>query len=757
MSDADKTRAAGLAAFGRNGAPRFQSWFLSPGPNLLFLGSGRWQAEGSDPQFRLVPPDGRLAPGPHEIRIISSSESPLPLSPRLYFDVGSGFHEAEAVQLPSFLAEHSQIILLPAGVKAVRLDPVAQAGAFVLDQVLLRRIGTIEGVETIRKLAGRKRALSSLLRGRVGETLAADAAARLAPGGIDYATWLARHEPPRARQEARIRSHLAALPRLPRLSIVTPAYNSNPDWLRQAIASVRGQAYPDWELCIVDDASPNADVWTVLQAAASEDPRIKVQRLDQNGGISVATNAAIALATGEWVAFMDHDDTIRHDALALFADAIVRNPGARILYTDEDKIDEAGRRSDPYMKGGWNRELFYGQNYLNHFTCIRRDILDAAGPLRPDFDGSQDYDLLLRCIERVDDDAILHLPFVCYHWRFASERVNFSMTQGERAFDAGVRALNEHFARTGQPATAERARPDLPYARAKWRLEQKPKISLIIPTRDRRAILETAITSIREKTTYPDYEILVVDNDSRDKATLDYLRDLERRGDARIIQAPGEFNFSRINNIAADQAAGDILGFVNNDIEVRNAEWLDEMASHFARADVGAVGAKLLYPDGRIQHAGVVTGIGGVAGHLYKLFPGDAPGPFSLLQLPRETTCATAACLLVRASIFREVGMFDARNLAVAFNDIDLCLRIRKAGHRIIWTPFAELTHFESVSRGADTDPEKQLRFQGEVHAMWRLWEKGILESDPCYSPNLTLVEENGALATPPRVRRPWE
>jgi GT2 family glycosyltransferase len=448
---------------------------------------------------------------------------------------------------------------------------------------------------------------------------------------------------------------------------------------------------------------------------------------------------------------------LRPDALALIADGIVGNPLARIIYTDEDKIDEHGVRSEPYLKGGWNRELFYSQNYINHLTAIRRDLVDVAGPLRSDFDGSQDYDLLLRCLEHVDDKAILHLPFVCYHWRFATQRVNFSHNQGSKALDAAIRALNEHFQRTRHPAVAGRAGPDLNYTRIRRQPKSKPLVSLIIPTRDRKSVLETAIRSIHERTTYPNYEIIIADNDSSEPATLEYLAGLKRAGVARIVPAPGPFNFSRINNIAAAEARGEILGFVNNDVEVRNGDWLDELTGYFATPDIGATGAKLYYPDGRIQHAGVVTGIGGVAGHLFKYFQGDAHGPFCQLRLPRETTCVTAACLLVRRELFRKVGGFDEKNLAVAFNDIDLCLKLRRLGARIVWTPFAELTHFESVSRGADTDPVKQERFQREVRHMLTAWGKDILADDPYYSPNLTLTHENGAFAEPPRVKRPWD
>jgi len=572
-----------------------------------------------------------------------------------------------------------------------------------------------------------------------------------------YKRWLQQFEPPYSASAPAARAYVASLPRKPTISVVMACYDSNIDWLRDAVDSVRQQTYDAWELCVVDDGSSNADVWSTLESVALIDSRIKAKRCHSNGGISAATNEALKLATGEWIAFMDHDDLLSFDALALLADTAVRTESARIIYTDEDKIDENGRRYEPYFKSSWNRELFYSQNMLNHLTAVHRDVIKAAGPLRSEYDGSQDYDLLLRCIEQVAEDAIVHIPFVCYHWRFATQRVNYSQAFGQQTFDNSLKALNSHFERTGQPATAEQAQPEVFYARPRWRLEPKPLVSLIIPTRDRLKLLEPAIRSIRDLTSYPNYEILIADNDSREKETLDYFTQLKRASLARIIPAPGEFNFSRINNIAAREAKGSVIGLINNDIEVINGDWLDEMVSHFARPDVGMVGAKLYYTDGRIQHAGVVTGIGGVAGHVYKYFPGDAPGPFSQLILPRETTGVTAACLLIRKTLYDQVGGLDEANLTVAFNDVDLSLKVRRGGSKIVWTPNARLTHHESVSRGVDTAPEKQRRFQREVQYMISTWGSDFLNSDPYYSPNLTLDGEDASRAWPPRTRRPWD
>ncbi|HOZ25852.1 MAG TPA: glycosyltransferase family 2 protein [Hyphomonadaceae bacterium] len=741
-------------SYARNGG----AWLLRPSTGVRFLGSGVWLAKDNDPQFEISPPEGPIRPGAYEITISTTDTSETPLRPRIYFDFGDGYTEANSTQLPSMMGSGTFLIEIPQRTHRVRFDPIAASGRFILHDISARRVSLMDAVGWIRRQPNnRQEAIAALLSGGPYKAMNLSSPSRSdVVETMDYQAWLRRHEPSVVTSTTRIQQHLKKLPRLPTISIVMPAYSSRPAWLREAVECVRNQVYPNWELCVVDDCSPDPETYKLLTDLAKNDARIKIGRLPTNSGISAATNAALAMATGEWVAFMDHDDVLRGDALALIADAIATNPKSRIIYTDEDKIDENGARSDPYMKGGWNRELFYAQNFINHLTVIRRDVINQAGPLRPGFDGSQDYDLLLRCIEIAGEAAIHHVPFICYHWRFANQRVNFSMTQGDRAFDAAMRALNEHFTRTRMPAVSQRVRADANYTRVKWFPENAPLVSLIIPTRDRRAILETAVRSIREKTTYSNYEILIVDNDSTDPSTLAYFETLKKSGAARIIPAPGPFNFSRINNIAAREARGEILGLINNDVEVRNGEWLEEMVSHFALPDVGATGAKLYYPDGRIQHAGVVTGIGGVAGHLYKLAAEDAEGPFSLLRLPRETTCATAACLLVRADLFNTVGGLDEENLTVAFNDIDLCMKIRAAGKRIIWTPFAELTHHESVSRGQDTDPDKQIRFQNEVRHMLAKWGKA-LDKDPYYSPNLTLTHEDSSLAAPPRSVRPWD
>jgi len=704
-------------------------------------------------EFTVMAPGAWLRKGLHQIvfrRAEGLSSRPI----RLVFDCGAATADPATVDLPPLSGvEKAYFVTLPPAVFAITIEGIDSDTA---PEVALRPVSKLRLARhiAVNRRVRRREAIGALARGDTGRAVDLLHLAEAPGAGIhEYRDWLRRFEAPVDR--GAVAAYLGMLPHRPLISVVMPVYNSEPQWLDAALGSLGAQVYSDWELCAVDDASPHGEPGAILARRAREDPRVRHARRSENGGIAAATNDALAMAKGEWIAFLDHDDLLPADALAIIAATIAQHPDARIVYTDEDKIDERGQRSEPYFKSDWNRELFYAQNYLNHLTVVRRDLVENVGRLRTGLDGSQDYDLLLRCIEQVDDSQIIHAPFIAYHWRFTARRANFSMTQGDRAARAALQALDDHFRRSALPANAAPV-PHLPYHRAKWRVpEPAPLVSLIIPTRDRKALLAQAVESILGMTTYAAFEILIVDNDSTDGETLGYFEALKARGAARIVPAPGPFNFSRINNIAVAEARGHVLGFINNDIKVRDGQWLEEMVSHFARPDVGAVGARLLYGDGRLQHAGVVAGLGGVAGHPFKFARGDALGPFSLLRLPRETSVVTAACMLVRAEAFAAVGGFNEEDLAVAFNDVDLCLKLRAAGHRIVWTPFAELDHLESVSRGSDLEGRNLRRFQGEIAYMKATWG-ATLEQDPYYNPNLTLRDDSYGMAFPPRVTRPW-
>ncbi|MES1991989.1 MAG: glycosyltransferase family 2 protein [Pseudomonadota bacterium] len=531
---------------------------------------------------------------------------------------------------------------------------------------------------------------------------------------------------------------LAALPWHPRISILMPVYNPNPTDLEDAIQSVENQIFPEWELCIADDASTNASIKTILEAALLRDRRIKVVYRERNGHISEATNSAFALATGDYIGLLDHDDVLREHALAEIVIALNNRPDAELLYSDEDKLGESGERYDAHFKPDFSHDLFYSMNYLNHFTVHRAENIRKVGGWRKGYEGGQDYDINLRIIETIDPRRIVHIPKILYHWRAVKGSTAQAESEKNYAYAAGFRALEDHVARCGLPAKVEEIE-GLPVYRLRWNVPHpEPLVSLIIPTRDMVDVLRTCVSSIIEKTAYTNYEILIIDNDSCEKATLEYLAEVVADPRIRVLSYARPFNYSAINNFAAHEAKGIILGLINNDIEVSAPEWLDEMVAHALRPEIGCVGAKLLYPDDMIQHAGVILGLGGVAGHGHSRFSRTEPGYFRRLQVVQNYSAVTAACLLVRAEIFWQVGGLDERDLTVAFNDVDFCLKVREAGYRNLFTPFALLYHHESLSRGYEDTPEKMLRFAGEVAVMKERWWAELL-TDPFYSPNLTL------------------
>ena len=486
---------------------------------------------------------------------------------------------------------------------------------------------------------------------------------------------------------------------------------------------------------------------------AARDSRIKVVFREENGHIAHATNSAFALATGEWVAMLDHDDLLRPNALAEVALEIARHPDAEIIYSDEDKIDEHGRRYDHHFKPDFSRELFRSQNYLNHLTVHRAENIRAVGGWRPGFEGSQDYDLNLRIFERISAADIRHIPKVLYHWRAVRGSTAWAGSEKSYAYTAGLHALQEHVERMFLPATAEKA-PDTPFYRLRFNVpDPAPLVSLIIPTRDKVDLLRDCIESIRARTTYRNFEIVVVDNCSTESETIDYLTRLKETREASVLSYNGPFNYSAINNFAVAKARGSVIGLVNNDIEVISPNWLTEMVAWAVRPDVGCVGAKLYYPDESIQHAGIILGIDGVAGHSHKYFARNHNGYHARLKLVQNLSAVTGACLIVRRSVFDEVGGLEP-GLPVAFGDVDFCLKVREAGYQNVWTPFAELYHRESVSRGREDDPDKVRRFNDEVDFMKRKWG-AMLVRDPFYSPNLTQGREDFSLSAGDRQPTP--
>jgi GT2 family glycosyltransferase len=570
----------------------------------------------------------------------------------------------------------------------------------------------------------------------------------------DYARWIQCFDQLQRDDLERIRDQIAQFHYSPLISVLLPVYNSNLRWLRRAILSVQKQLYPRWELCIVDDASTDRKVWPFLQRCARRDERIKLMRRTENGHISAASNDALRLATGDFVALLDHDDELAPTALYFVALALNQNRNLQLLYSDEDKFEERDQRSEPYFKSDWNPELFLAQNFVSHLGVYRTDLIQRVGGFRIGFEGSQDYDLALRCIEQIGPEDIEHLPWVLYHWRAGDQSTASNATAKPYAQEAARRAVEEHLKRTGILGTVVPSHGV--YLQTKYALpNERPMVSIIIPTRDQASSLQKCARSIFEKTDYPAYELIVIDNGSYDSEALEFLAELKKRGGVRVERIDDAFNYSRLNNRGVELARGSLVALLNNDVEVLHADWLSEMVSRAIQPKVAMVGARLWYPNGTIQHGGVILGAGGIAGHAHIGLRRDEPGYFARAHLAQDVSAVTTACALVKRDVYLQVGGFD-ENLSVTFNDVDLCLRLREAGYRILWTPYAELIHHESTSRGFDNSAPKQVRFLAEVDYMKSKWGD-ILQRDPFYNPNLSLDENLFTLAFPPRTTKPWQ
>ena len=551
-----------------------------------------------------------------------------------------------------------------------------------------------------------------------------------------YEAWVARFDTLDETERRRIRSEIAAWRDAPLISVVMPVYNPDLRILEQAVASVRHQIYANWELCIADDASDRLGVAAFLERAAAADPRIRLVRRSENGHIARATNSALALAGGPFCAFLDHDDLLPENALYEVARALIADPNLDLIYSDEDKVDARGRRFEPHFKPDWNLELLFAQNYINHLTVLRTERVRAVGGLRPGFEGSQDHDLLLRISDTLKPEHVLHIPKVLYRWRAGTGSGTFSDTALARAESARRRALEETLQRRNWPHRVEKG-PAGFNRLIRAVPEPAPLVSVVIPTRDRAELLAVALDGLLNRTVYPALEAVVVDNGSIEPATAALFA--RHAGDARVrvIADPGPFNFSRLSNLGAAAARGSVLVFLNNDIEVIEPGWLTELVSIAVSPEVGAVGAKLLYPDGTLQHGGVVLGAGGIAGHSHLGIARDDPGYFARMTLTHQVSAVTGACLAIRKLVFEATDGFDAERLAVAFNDIDLCLKLGAAGYQVIWTPHAVLTHHESKSRGREHTLEKRARFETEMNTMIERWHRQ-LACDPFYNPNLS-------------------
>lgn len=529
-----------------------------------------------------------------------------------------------------------------------------------------------------------------------------------------------------------------------KFSIIIPLYNTPKKFLYELIDSVENQTYTNWELCFAD-GSNNDNVEKIYKDDISRNEKIKYRRLEKNEGISGNTNAALEMATGDYVVLADHDDILALNALFELARVIEKNEDADVIYSDEDKISMDGsQRFEPHFKPDFNIDLLCSVNYICHLFAVKTEIAKEIGGFRSEYDGAQDYDFIFRCVENARN--VYHVPKVLYHWR---SHINSTAENPESklyAFEAGKKAIKNHFDRIGVKAFVTDG-PAYGFYHAKLQVEGNPKVSILIPNKDHIEDLDKCIKSIFEKTIYQNYEIVIIENNSTEETTFSYYKEIQDKSDrVKVVYwKEKEFNYSSINNFGVGFAKGEYLLFLNNDIEVINGEWMEEMLGYCQREDVGIVGARLYYPDDTIQHAGVVIGFGGIAGHTFIGQARQEYGYFARAMCVQNYSAVTAACMMAKKSVFEQVGGFTEK-LKVAFNDIDFCLKVRETGKLVVYNPYAELYHYESKSRGLENTPEKIKRFNGEIEIFRARWEKILEEGDPYYNPNLTLNRSDFSL-----------
>ena len=531
----------------------------------------------------------------------------------------------------------------------------------------------------------------------------------------------------------------------PKFSVIIPVYKTPERYLKEMLESIRSQTYENWEVCVADGSPRGENLERVLKRYAEQDTRFKYVILGENKGISGNTNAAMDMASGDYLVLADHDDTLTPDALFECAKVIQEDPGCEVVYSDEDKLDMDGQALfDPHFKPDFNPDLLTSVNYICHLFVVSRHLVNAVGGLRQEFDGAQDYDFIFRCTENAK--KICHIPRVLYHWRCHMNSTASNPESKMYAFEAGSRAIRAHFERLGIAVESVEKGVDYGIYHTRFALCEEPLVSVIIPNKDHTTDLETCLASLLDKGTYTNLEVIVVENNSTDPETFRYYEEVQkRRTQVKVVVWEREFNFSAINNFGVTFARGEYLLFLNNDVEVIEPDVIREMLGYAMREDVGIVGARLLYEDDTIQHAGVVIGFGGIAGHTFIGLHQAENSYFHRAMCAQDYSAVTAACMMSKKSLFDRVGGFR-EELAVAFNDIDYCLKIRNLGKKVVYNPYALLYHYESKSRGLEDTPQKVERFNREVARFIGYWPEIVIQGDPYYNPNLTLRKSNFAL-----------
>lgn len=525
-----------------------------------------------------------------------------------------------------------------------------------------------------------------------------------------------------------------------KFSILVPLYNTKEEFLRDMIESVQNQTYGNWELCLADGSDlEHAEVETICQEYLKNDDRICYKKLEKNGGISENTNACLEMATGDFIALFDHDDILHKSALFEVMKTIEEND-ADMIYTDEATFHKKWEDAFlPHFKPDYSPDTLRSYNYICHLTVFSRELYEKIGGFNKEYDGSQDYDFILRLTEKAKN--IVHIPKVLYYWRAHENSVASDLSAKPYTIEAAKNALAAHLDRVGLQGKVEDSSVLSTY-KINYEIIGQPKVSILIPNKDHIDDLEKCIKSILKKTTYQNYEIIIIENNSEEDKTFAYYDYLKKNDKIKVVYWEREFNYSAINNFGAKAATGEYLLLLNNDVEIITEHWIEEMLMFAQRKDVGAVGAMLYYPDDTIQHAGVILGIGGVAGHSHKYFKKGEYGYSSRLTIAQNLSCVTAACLMIKKEIFDEVKGLD-EGFAVAFNDVDFCMKVREAGYLNVFTPYAQLYHYESKSRGLEDTKEKQQRFKSEIDRFYSKWDKELSVGDPYYNVNLTLDRED--------------
>jgi len=731
-------------------------------------GQSYFRATSCDPQLVASLPLGTPAttPGWYGLRVELTQRDGNLAGPRVYLPSPDGCTESRSVELQLVNGAFVADIYLRHRARELRFDPTIYPCSFDCQPMRLTYLGSGRwwraAAALVRAAPGLNREQRSFflrlgfrilrtqgLRAFLEAAFLASARSTLAPPP-GYAVWALAYATLTSVELAEMAEECRRLERQPLISLITPVFNTPAGFLRAMLDSVLRQAYPRWELCLADDASTEAHVRPILEEYASRDSRIKIAWRETNGHISAASNTAIGLATGEYLALLDHDDELTPDALCWVVKELNDHPDAALVYSDEDKLHVDGALATPYFKSDWNHDLFLSHNLITHLGVYRADIVREIGGFREEFSGAQDYDLALRFIERIDPARIRHIPRVLYHWRMLPGSTAMGGSQKGYAAERSRLAIEQHLQRKRIAASVEFV-PEMEAHRVRYHVPApQPLVSIIVPTRNAKDLVRQCIESVVQKTTYSRYEILLVDNGSDDPASLAYFAELRDRGTVRLIEDRLPFNFARINNAAAKHAHGDYLLLLNSDTMVISPDWLSELVSHAQRPEVGVVGAKLWYADDTLQHAGLVL-VAGAAGHAHSRKPRGDHGYMGRANLIQAVSALTAACFCIRRDLFEQVGGLD-ETLSVSFNDVDICLRLQAAGYRNIYTPYAELYHYESLTRGYEDTPAKLHRFQKEMDILRTRWMP-VLLNDPHYNPNLAMAGEPFSLAWPPRAR----